>query len=174
MQRIILGAATVLGLAFGTTGTTFAETKVQLTDMHICCRGCTVGIEKAVAGLEGVKVIVDQDAEETEITAVDAAAAQKAIDAIAAAGYHATVHGDGVSMKAGDAPAGKVTRLTVSNAHNCCGACTRAIQAAMKTVDGVQADTCKPKQAEFVVEGNFDAKALVAALEKVGFHVTVK
>lgn len=173
MQRFTLGLA-VLGLTVLSGGAVCAETKVKLTDMHICCRGCTIGIEKAVAGLEGVKVSVDQDAEETTITADNAAAAQKAIDAIAAAGYHATVHGDGVALKSGTAPAGKVQRLTVSNAHNCCGACTRAIQAALKTVDGIEADTCKPKQTEFVVEGNFDAQALVAALEKVGFHVSVK
>lgn len=174
MRRFILGAAAVLGLTLCSDGAVFAETKVKLTDMHICCGGCTKGIQAAVAGLSGVKVDVDQDAEETTITADNASAAQKAIDAIAAAGYHATVHGDGVSLKAGDAPAGKVQRLTVSNAHNCCGACCKAIKAAVASVDGVQADTCKPKQTEFVVEGNFDAKALVAALEKVGFHVSVK
>jgi copper chaperone CopZ len=173
MQRFILGATAILGLTVFSNGAAVAETKVKLTDMHICCKGCTNGILKAVDGLKGVTVDVDQDAEEATITAADAVGAQAAIDAIAAAGYHATVQGDGVSMKAGTAPDGKVKRLTVSNAHNCCGACTRAIQAAMKTVDGVQADTCKPKQAEFVVEGNFNAQALVAALEKVGFHVTV-
>ena len=174
MKRFTIGLAAILGLATFSAEAALAETKVKLTNMHICCGGCTKGILKAVEGLSAVKVDVDQDNEEATITADDAASAQKAIDAIAAAGYHATVSGEGVSMPAGTAPDGKVQRLTVSNAHNCCGACTKAIQAAMKTVDGVQADTCKPRVPEFVVEGNFEAKALVAALEKVGFHVTVK
>lgn len=174
MKRTTILAAATFAFSLVTGGAVFAETTVKLTDMHICCGGCAKGIQKAVEGLTAVKVTVDQDAEEATIVAADAAGAQKAVDAIAAAGFHATVTGTGVSMKSAEAPAGKVQRLTVSNAHNCCGACTKAIQAVLKTVDGVQADTCKPRETEFVVEGNFDAKAVVTALEKVGFHVSAK
>jgi copper chaperone CopZ len=151
-----------------------AEVKVKLTNMHICCKGCTNGILKAVTGLDAVKVDVDQDAEETTVTGTDAAAVQKAVDAIAAAGYHATVVGDGVTLKPGDAPAGKVKSLKLANAHNCCGACNVAIRKALQTVPGVTGDSCKSKATEFEVTGDFDAKAVVAALEKAGFHVTVK
>jgi hypothetical protein len=173
MKRTTMFAAALAVSVFASSAA-FAETTVKLTDMHICCGGCTKAIMKVAEGLTAVKVTVDQDAEECTIVAADASAAQKAVDAIAAAGFHAKVTGDGVSMKSADAPAGKVQRLTVSNAHNCCGACTKAIQAVLKTVDGVQADTCKPRETEFVVEGNFDAKAVVAGLEKAGFHVTAK
>lgn len=174
MKRFAIGLAAVLGLTIFGGGEVFAETTVKLTNMHICCGGCTKGIQKAVDGLKGVKVDVDQDNEETTITGTDAAAAQAAVDAIVNAGYHATVASGDAKVTAGTAPDGKVQRLTVSNAHNCCGQCTKAIHAALKTVDGVTADTCKPKQTEFVVEGNFEAKAVVAVLEKAGFHVTVK
>jgi copper chaperone CopZ len=174
MKRMAIGFAAALSLMILSGGAALAETTVKLTNMHICCGGCTKGIQKAVDGLKGVKVDVDQDNEETTITATDKEAAQAAVDAIVNAGYHASVASGDAVVKAGTAPDGKVQRLTLSNAHNCCGACTKAIQGAIKTVDGVTADTCKPRQAEFVVEGNFEAKAVVAALEKAGFHVTVK
>jgi mercuric ion binding protein len=150
-----------------------AETTVKLTAMHICCGGCTSGIKAAVKGLPDVHVAVDQANEEATVTGKDAVAAQKAVDAIVAAGYHAKAEGATIKDDSG-APEGKVKRLTVSNAHNCCGACTKAIKAAIKEVPGVEADTCKSKQKEFVIEGDFDAKAVVKALYDAGFHVTVK
>ena len=164
-------AFVVLGLAAGVR----AETTVKLTNMHICCGGCTRAIVAATKDLEGAKVAVDQDAEEVTIRAENKAAAQKAVDAILAAGYHAVTESKDVTI--GDdsgAKSGKVRRLTVSGAHNCCGACTVAIKGALKTVEGVQADTCKAKQTSFVVEGEFDAQALVKALADAGFHVKVQ
>ena len=172
MRRFTTLAAAVLCLTQLPAGAVLAAETMKLTDMHICCGGCTKGILKAVEGLTAVKVTVDQDAEEATIVADDKAAGIKALKAIAAAGYHASIDGKTIDME--NAPAGKVTRLTVSNAHNCCGACTTAIKGAIKTVAGVEADTCKPKQAEFVIEGTVEAKAVVEALAKAGFHVSVK
>ncbi|MCE9603467.1 MAG: cation transporter [Planctomycetia bacterium] len=164
-----------MGLMLGGSGAIYAETTVKLTEMHICCGGCTKGIQNAVKDLTDAKVAVDQANGESTITAATPEAAQKAVDAIVAAGYHAKVEGTGISIKDDSgAPSGKVKRLTVSNAHNCCGACTKAIKAAIKEVPGVEADTAKPKTKDFVIEGNFDAKAVVAALYEAGFHVTVK
>jgi copper chaperone CopZ len=166
----VLAAVGLLVFAAGAQ----AETKVKLTEMHICCGGCTKAIVAAVKDLTDSKTQVDQDNEEVTITAESPAAAQKAVDAIVAAGYHAKVAEGDVKIAASAAPEGKSTRVVVKGAHNCCGACTKSIQAAIKSVDGVAADTCKPKQSEFVVEGNFDAKALAAALNGAGFHVTVE
>lgn len=172
MKRLTaaLAAACVLSLA----GNVRAETTVKLTQMHICCGGCTKAIVAATKDLTGAKVEVDQDNEEVNIKAESAAAAQKAVDAIVAAGYHAKVESGDVKVPASPAADGKVTRATVSGAHNCCGACTKSIKEAVKSVDGVVADTCKPKETSFVVEGNFDAKALAAALNEAGFHVKVE
>lgn len=171
MRQITILSAALVCLASLAAEARAAET-IKLTNMHICCGGCTSGIKNAVKGIEGVSVTVDQDAEEATVIGESKEAAQKAVDAILAAGYHASV--DGKSLPTGDAPAGKVKRLTVSNAHNCCGACTKAIQGAIKAVDGVQADTCKPKQPSFVIEGDFDAAAVLKALADAGFHVNVK
>lgn len=174
VKHLAIFLATTFGLSAFGGEVVQAEVTAKLTNMHICCGGCTKGILKAVDGMTAVKVMVDQDSEETTITGSDAASVQKAIDAIAAAGYHATVAGQGVSMAAGTAPDGKVKSLKIANAHNCCGACNVAIRKALQTVPGVAGDTCKSKATEFEVTGEFEAKAVVAALEKAGFHVSVK
>lgn len=174
MKRWALIATTMFGLSACCGDALQAEVTAKLTNMHICCGGCTKGILKAVDGMTAVKVMVDQDSEETTITGSDKASVQKAIDAIAAAGYHATVAGDGLSMAPGTAPDGKVKSLKIANAHNCCGACNVAIRKALQTVPGVAGDTCKSKAMEFEVTGDFEPKAVVAALEKAGFHVSVK
>lgn len=170
MRRIIVLSAALLCLANLAAEARAAET-VKLTNMHICCGGCTKGIMKAVEGLDAVKVTVDQDAEEATVVGDTKEAAMKAVTAIVKAGYHAAV--DGKSLAAEKVPAGKVAKLTVSNAHNCCRSCANAINAAVASVDGAKSE-CQGKQVEFTVEGNFDAAAVVKALADAGFHVNVK
>jgi len=170
-----LFASLTAALLVASAGIAQAETNVKLTQMHICCGGCTKAIVAATKDLPGAKVTVDQDNEEVSIAAESKAAAQKAVDAILAAGYHAKVEsGDVTIADDSGAKPGNVKRLEVSGVHNCCGACTVAIKGAIKTVPGYAADTCKPKQKSFVVEGDFDAQAVVKALNEAGFHVTVK
>ena len=69
---------------------------------------------------------------------------------------------------------GKVQTLTVSGAHNCCGACCRGLKATGKKVTGVEGDTATPKATSFKVTGDFDAAELVQALNEAGFHVKVQ
>ena len=40
---------------------------------------------------------------------------------------------------------GKVKTLAVTDVHNCCGACTKSIKDAVKKVEGVTANTVKPR-----------------------------
>jgi periplasmic mercuric ion binding protein len=170
MRRLTILSAALFCLANLAAAAQAAET-IKLTNMHICCAGCTNGIKAAVKGIEGVTVTVDQDAEEATVTGDTKEAALKGVTAIVKAGYHASA--DGKSLEVEKAPAGKVAKLTVSNAHNCCGACAKAINAAVASVDGAKSE-CKGKTAEFTVEGNFDAAAVVKALADAGFHVNVK
>lgn len=172
-MKVVVALAGMFAL-LATTSVASAETTVKLTQMHICCGGCTKAIVAATKDLTGAKVEVDQDNEEVTIKADDKAAAQKAVDAIIAAGYHAATDSKDVTIKTAEAKSGNVKRLEVSGAHNCCGACTTAIKGAVGGVKGVVADTCKPKQTSFVVEGDFDAQAVVKALNDAGFHVSVK
>jgi mercuric ion binding protein len=147
---------------------------VTVSDMHLCCPGCTKAVEKSVAKLEGVKVKTSQKERITVLEAADLKAAQKALDAIAEAGFCGTIDNEELKFAEVKAPEGKVTRLEIYQIHNCCGACTKAIKGALAKVEGVKADTCKAKETEFVVEGNFSAEEAVAAMLKAGFYVSLE
>jgi copper chaperone CopZ len=166
----------VVGVSAALLATTAsAAVTVELSNMHICCGGCVKAIDVAVKGMPGVKVTADQGTETTTIVADNAMAAQKAISAIAAAGYFGKSNHATLAMKDDSgAPSGNVKRLELTGIHNCCGKCTKAAQAAMQSVPGVKSDNLVPKQSTFVVEGDFSAHDLVKALNDAGFHVKVK
>ncbi|EAQ77544.1 cation transporter [Blastopirellula marina] len=152
-----------------------AETTVTLTKMHLCCGACVKAVQAAVKDLPGVKVDVTAKEGKTVVTADDDKAAQSALNAISQAGFHAKTDSEKLKMKDDSGvKAGAVKRLELTGLHNCCGACTKSIKEAVATVDGVQADTAKPKEETMVVEGDFDAADVVAALMAAGFHVKVK
>jgi periplasmic mercuric ion binding protein len=124
--------------------------------------------------VEGVKSRCDMENGTVALTAGDDAAAQKALDVLAAAGFYGSTDNQKLTMKAvSDVPQGKVKSLKVSGIHNCCGACCEAIKEAIVTVDGVIGDTAKPGATTFEVIGDFDAAALVTALNAAGFSAQV-
>jgi copper chaperone CopZ len=172
MKPAIWLAAFAAALGVGVTAQ--AETKVTVSKTHLCCPACLSGVEEALADVKGVTHVSDQKAKTIEITADSDESAQAAIDALAAAGFYGTLDNDKLKYKDIKTPSGKVQRLELAGIHNCCGACTQAIKKAIKTVDGVKAETVKAKQTEFVVEGDFSATDLVKALLDAGFHVSVK
>jgi copper chaperone CopZ len=152
-----------------------AETKVELKGVHLCCGACVKGVATALKGVDGVKPACDRENGTVTITATDAATARKALDALAAAGYHGDTGDKGLNIKAeSNVPSGKVSKLSLTNAHNCCGSCCKAIKASVKKVAGVSGDTAKPKTANFEVTGDFDAAEVVKALNDAGFHVQVR
>jgi copper chaperone CopZ len=164
LAAVILFAATAFG----------AETKVLVSDVHICCKSCVTGIETALKDVKGVKFAVDKDKDTVAITADEAANAQAAVDALGGAGYYGKLDSKDVAFKAGAAPDGKVAKVEVSGIHNCCGKCTTAINKAIKAVAGVKETTAKPKLTTFEVTGDFEAKAVVKALNDAGFQAQVK
>ncbi|MGE0756561.1 MAG: cation transporter [Pirellulaceae bacterium] len=156
------------------TASVSAEVTVTISKTHLCCGACVKAVDTTLKDLAGVKHESNQDEHTISLKADSLANAQKAIDALAAAGFHGKVDHPELKYKPVDAPKGKVARLEISGIHNCCGACTKAIKAALKDVEGVQADTAKPKVDSFVVEGDFSPAAAVEALLNAGFHVSVK
>jgi len=109
------------------------------------------------------------------LTAKDDAAAQKSLDAIAAAGLHGETDNDRLRMKTEpNLPPGRVQRVRVSEIHNCCQPCYDAIEGAIRSVKGVTTDTAEPGETAFEVRGNFDTAELVRALNAAGFHAKVK
>jgi len=150
-----------------------AEVKVTVTKMHICCKGCTVAIQKSVAKMPEVTITVDQEKQTAVVTAEKPESVQKALDAIAKAGFHGAVDNKEIKFKEEKAPEGKVQRLEVFSVHNCCPACTKAIKGALAKVEGVKGNSCENKKETFVVEGDFVAKDVIAALNKAGFNASL-
>jgi copper chaperone CopZ len=152
-----------------------AETKVELKGVHLCCPACTAAVRTTLRDVEGVKVSCDQKNKTVTITAADDKAAQKALDALAAHGFHGDTGSSTLTIKEDSGVSGgKVSSLTLTGIHNCCGACCRAIKETVKKVDGVTGDTAKPRVGSLTVTGNFDAAELVKALNAAGFHVKVQ
>jgi copper chaperone CopZ len=169
MGLMLLSTAGMLGAV------ALAETKVEVKDVHLCCPGCVKAVRTALKGVEGVKGVCDQDAGTVTITAPDDGAAQKAIEALAGAGFHGRLDTKAVHFpRNSGATKGKVTSLTVTGVHNCCRSCNMALKAALKKVNGVTGDTAKPKAQSFEVTGDYEATDVVRALHEAGFHIKVK
>jgi copper chaperone CopZ len=172
LTKSMLAAA---AFAFLLTGVVQAETKVTLSEMHICCGACVKAVNKAIDSVEGASVEVDKDAGTSTITADDEATAARAVKAVADAGFHGMSDSQVAAMPMDSgAPAGKVERLELTGIHNCCGGCNKALKKALTTVTGVTADNASPKEKVLVVEGEFVAQELIEALYKAGFHGRVK
>jgi copper chaperone CopZ len=170
-QGKLFGLVAVLALA----APALAETKVELKNVHLCCGACVKGVATIVKGIEGASATCDQKGKSVTITATDAKTAQKVLDALAAGGFHGETSTKDAAFKddSGVTP-GKVKSLTLTGVHNCCGSCCRSIKETVKKVEGVTGDTAMPRETTFEVTGDFDAAALVKALNSAGFHVKVK
>jgi copper chaperone CopZ len=152
-----------------------ADTKVEVKNVHLCCGACVKAASKAVQSVEGVTGGADQSAKTVTITAPDDTAAQRALDALAAAGFHGDTGSATLIFKDDSgAPSGKVQKLALTGIHNCCRSCSVAIKEALKKVPGVSSDTAQAKGETFEVSGDFEASALIKALNAAGFHVKVK
>jgi periplasmic mercuric ion binding protein len=152
-----------------------AETKIELKGVHLCCGKCVAAVKSALKDVDGVKATCDQENSTVTITAADDNAGQKALDTLAARGFHGDTGSSTLKFKddSGVTP-GKVTSLKLTGIHNCCGSCNKAIKNTIKKVDGVTGDTAKAKTDTLTVTGNFDAAELVKALNEAGFHVKVE
>lgn len=146
-----------------------AETSVKITGVHLCCKGCVTGVEKAVAEVKGVTASVDKDDESVSLTGSSKAAVQKAADALVAAGYFGKSSDASIKMHAAaGAKDKKVQSLRIEGVHLCCAKCVTAVNKALKTVPGVQNDTAEKNAKSFEVTGDFNEQEVIAALHKAG------
>ena len=154
-----------------------AATTVELKRVHMCCDGCAEEAAAILEKVEGVTgVSCDQQAGTARFTVADAKAAQRALDALAAAGFHGETGGakDFAFKDDSGVKAGQVKALTVTGFHNSCPGCVKSFRAAIKDVKGVTGDNAKSRETTCEVTGEFDAAELVKALNKAGFHARVK
>lgn len=151
--------------------TTFAsaESSVKLSDVHLCCKSCVVGAEKAVSKAKGVTAAVDKDAGTVTLTGADKAALQSGVDALVAAGYFGKSDRADVTVKdMSGAKDGKVASMTVDDVHLCCDKCAKVAKQALAKVKGVTSDTAEKKVTSFEVKGDFSPKEVMAALQDAG------
>jgi mercuric ion binding protein len=172
-MRKVLWAA--VGSISVLAGTAYAETKVEVKNSHICCPACEGAVAKTLNGVDGAKGSADKGTKTITVIAKDDQTAQKALDALAGAGFHGDTGNKDLKIKDDSgAGSGKVSSLTVKGAHNCCGNCVKILKATVKKVNGVESDNIEAKGSTFTVKGNFDSKELVSALNEAGFHVKIE
>ena len=147
------------------------ETIITLSGVHLCCGSCQKAVEQAVAGVEGASVKVDREAKTVTISATDDVVAQKAADAIRDAGFYGKSDNDKVAVKTATAE-GQSSRVELVGFHNCCGGCEKALNAAVRSVDGVKGAVVTKKS--IVVEGDFAVASVLKALNDAGFSASVK
>jgi len=146
-----------------------AETSAKISNVHLCCKGCVTGAEKAVAKAKGVTAVVDKDAGTVTLTGADKAAVQAAADALVAAGYFGKSESSDISLKdTSGAKDAKVGSLKVNDVHLCCDKCVTAVTKALGKVKGVTGSTAEKKVTSFEVKGEFSPKEVFAALQAAG------
>ena len=165
MKRILIALALV-----SLAGAARADEKVTLSGVHNCCGSCAKSINTALGTVAGLKAELAGD--KVTMTAASNDDLQKGVDAMIAAGYTGASDNEAVKVNTVAGPDEKVTSLTVSGTHMCCGKCVKMAQAAIKGVAGVTGDTIAPGAKTFTVTGDFNAKELMAALAKAGFTGT--
>jgi copper chaperone CopZ len=146
-----------------------AEVTAKISEVHLCCKGCVTGAEKAVGTVPGAKGEANQDAGTVTLSGPDAATVQKAADALVAAGYFGKTSDSGITLDDGTGAKGsQVQSLRVKGVHLCCGKCVKAVDRALKTVPGVKEHTATKGAESFEVSGDFNDKDVFAALQKEG------
>ena len=161
-------ASFALSLAFASVAAA-ADVTVQLSNVHLCCNSCVKGVDKAVATVAGAKATSSRDDDTVTITAADQATAQKAVNALTAAGYFGVSNNPAIKVDASTgATDAKVQTLTVSDVHLCCQKCVTAVNHALDKVDGVKANTAEKDAKTFVVTGDFKPTEVFSALQDAG------
>jgi copper chaperone CopZ len=154
--------------------------KVEVKGLHLCCNACNNAATGAVTGAGGKEATASGGV--VSFSAPNEKAAQKALDALAGAGFHGTVDSKTLSIKedSGAVPPGKnpkpvvVSSATFKGIHNCCDGCNKPIKEAIKGVEGVMSDDAAPRAASFTVKGKFEPKKVVEALNAAGYHVKLE
>lgn len=164
LKRLLLPVAL---LAFAVT--VRAESIAKISGVHLCCKSCVTGVDKAIGKVSGASAEVNADEETVTVKAADAATAQKAVDALVAAGYFGK--SDNAAIKVADttgAKDAKVASMVVENVHLCCGKCVTAVAKAVEKVPGVSGHTAVKGVKTFEVKGDFSPKAVFAAIHAAG------
>ncbi len=167
---VLMGVVGLMGIA--------SAGEVEVKGVHVCCGACVKGVESALKDVEGVSgVNCDRAAKTVVFEADDADAAAAGIEALAKGGFHGTAAHEGEAIEFPDSGAkedAKANEITLTNVHLCCAACVKAVDAAVKDIEGVSEAVCDRDESTVKVSGeNVSVEAVVKALNDSGFHATV-
>lgn len=172
MKKIFISMALAAVVAVSARA---ADVTVKITDVHICCQNCVKGAQKAVGTVSGAKSDVSEDDSTVTITAPDHATAQKATDALVAAGFFGKCADSTIKIsEETGAKDAKVKTMTISDLHLCCAKCVTAVHKTVGAVPGVTGDTAAKNAKTFDVTGDFNEKDVMDALQKAGLTGKVK
>ena len=160
--------ASIISIAF-LASVAVADSSAKITGVHLCCKSCVTGVEKAIETVPGAKAAVDQDEGTVTLSGADSATVQKAADALVAAGYFGKSSDSKIKLDAGSGAKGeKVQSLKIEGVHLCCGKCVKAVDHAVKSVPGVKDQTATKGAKSFEVTGDFNDQDVFTALQKEG------
>jgi periplasmic mercuric ion binding protein len=173
MFAVGFGLCSWAARSLGTTYGADAELEVTLSKTHVCCKRCEQSVAQILekAGVKGSASKADGS---IKFTASNEEKAQKVLDQLAVGGFHGQTDHKKLAIKDDSGvTSGNVTSLDLKGLHNCCGSCNTAIKGAIKTVKGVESDTAKANSETVTIKGDFDALAVIKALNEAGFHASV-
>jgi copper chaperone CopZ len=166
MKTLALSIATTIALGLSARA---ADVSAKISEVHLCCKSCVTGVEKAVGTVPGAKAETDQDAGTVTLTGPDSATVQKAADALVKAGYFGKCTDSTVKIvNKNGATGAKVQTLKVEGVHLCCPKCVKAVDKAVKSVSGVKEQNATKGAKSFEVTGDFKDSDVLEALEKEG------
>ena len=175
----VLQTAVFAALVLAFYGNVSEAGRVTVRGVHLCCGACVSAAQETLSDVKGVSnPAADRNSRTVSFTATDDKAAQNAINALAKAGFHGSAtHGKKkISFPASGAKKGeKSNRITLTGIHLCCGACVTGAQKALQVVKGATAIEFDRKlKIARIIGKDIDVTAAVAALNKGGFHGTLK
>ena len=165
MKKLVTSVLTLAALAIASPDAS-ADT-VKLSGVHLCCKSCEKGVQRALSKSKGVTSEIDKSAGQVTLSG-SAADLKKALGALARGGFSGQSNGK-LKVPTAKASPGKVKSARINGVHLCCGKCVKGVQQALGTVDGVTGNTVKNKAKSFEVTGNFEPQAVLNALAKAGF-----
>jgi len=176
--RFSIVAGIVLTLTAASAATVQAG-NVTVKKVHVCCGACVAAIDKSLKGVTGVTdAKADRKSKTVSFTAENDKAAEAGIKALAKAGFHGAAAHDSKKLNfpaSGAKKGDKSNSITLNGVHLCCGGCKSTAKRAFRGLKGVLDVKCDSKAKTVALTGtSIDVVAAVAALNKAGFHGSLK
>lgn len=161
VRRLLLASTASLLLAVAA----FAA-DVKVTGLHNCCGACKKALDDVMTKSAATNVNISS----TEIS-FSTTDPDKTVKALFDAGFAGKVEG-AKTPEAQGAKGVKAKTLKLEGIHNCCGGCTRAVDAALKPFG---THDLKPRATACTLtsETELDAEKVVEALRKAGYNARV-